>query len=173
MMVTSFAISLNPDANIPPDAQDLLLAKLSDFAPLLDIEADVMTRFQKENFADQGATFGAPWAANSASTQREKTRAGFPDRTMVRTGALENEVGQSVQQGQSDVSVGIDTSEVPYAVYSQPEELGGANTGSGRQPTRILVSVTEEEVDAMQQAIEDFYSDLPGVPPGSVIVTLL
>lgn len=173
MLVTSFAISLNPDLDIPPDAQDLLLAKLTDFAPLLDIEADIMQRFQQESFADEGATFGTPWQPNALSTAREKARRGYSDKTMVRTGLLESQIGQAVAQGQSDVSVGIDAGLVPYTLYSQPEELGGANTGGGRQPPRILISVTEEEVEQVQQAIQGFYDETPGVPPGAVIVTLL
>ena len=168
----NLALEIDPDADLSEVTLGLLLERLAHLQPVLDQAADVMARYQKENFSDQGQTFGAPWQENAASTRRQKAKDGFPDRTLVRSGNLENEVGQMWVFGQDSVSVGIDLDQAPEAMFAQPESLGGGNKG-GRTPARVLVSVTQEEVEEIERVVQTMLDEIPGVPPGAVRVVLL
>lgn len=168
----NLALEIDPDADLSDAVLGLILERLAHLQPVLDQVADVMARYQKQNFADRGQTFGAPWADNAASTKRQKAREGYPDRTLVRTGNLENEVGQMWVFGEDSISVGIDLDQVPEAAFAQPESLGGRNKG-GRTPARVLVSVVQEEIEEVQRVVQTLLDEIPGVPLGAVRVVLL
>ena len=156
----TFRISIDPTL-VPDGDINGLLAALSDYGPLLEELGEIMSEYEQDNFDSRGAVFGEPWAELSPSTLLEKSRLGYPSATLVRTGALRDAAGAAIAMDEGSVTVGFDTSLVPYATYHQPAALGGSNSG-GRMPSRILVSFSPAEQEAMLQAVQDYLDNANG-----------
>lgn len=167
----TFRISVDPSL-VPDGDISGLLAALADFGPLLEELGEIMSEAERDNFDSQGAVFGEPWASLSPSTLKEKERLGYPATSMVRTGTLRDEAGGAIAMDGDSVTAGFDEALVPYATYHQPAALGGSNNGGGRLPTRILVSFSAQEQEAMLQKVQDFLDNASGALPSGVSVTM-
>lgn len=169
MEALNFVITVDPDLQASDAVLGLLHDRLSHLQPVIDQETAVMQQAQQENYAGEGAAFAGGWAPLAPSTLAQKRRQGYPERTLYRTGKLEENVGQAVEQTDDGdfigATVGIDLSVVPYAAYHQ--------SGTSRMPARLLVAVTQEEEQEMQETLQSFFDDIPDLPPGAVQVSLL
>jgi phage gpG-like protein len=161
----SLALSLNPDVDIPPEVLPMLMDRLADLQPELAAAADVMRDAERESFATQGGYFDDTWAELAESTEWYKHRHDYPPQPLVRDGRLQDAVGESIVFGDDEVSVGIDPEEVPYAIFHQD--------GTSRMPARVLVSVTQEEIGDVRDAVQQTLDSIPGLPKGAIIVSII
>ena len=156
-----------PDPALLPEG-DLsgILAALSEtgLEGVLQQEADVMTEWQRANFASEGQVFGEAWAPDAPRTVAEKERQGFGAATLIREGHLQAEAGQtSVYEGES-VTTGFDTAIVPYAPVQQ------ATVGS--KPGRILVAVVAGEAQEMETKLQAYLDDTLGAAASAFQITV-
>ena len=154
-MPQTLIFSIEVDPNLIPD-NDLapLLQALQDFEPVLEEWEETLQSGEKENFASQGGFFGDPWAALAPSTLRNKAQQGFPATSLVRTGRLQDAIGQAITLTPDTVSVGVDSAEVPYAAYHQ--------TGTSRMPARVLFAITDDMADAMMNTLRSYLANATG-----------
>lgn len=149
----SYVLTVNPEA-MPPELLPSLIDELADLEPvLLNQVGTYLYQQEEQNFEDRGATFNAPWAALKPATVREKAQLGFGDQDLVRTGKLAAAIGEDVSLSPDSISVGIDPDAVPYV--------------AAQNAHRLLIGITPEMVEDIQQQLEDWAQSL-GVPPGAV-----
>jgi hypothetical protein len=175
MAAPSVTLAIEVDVSVIPDADlGAVMEAVSSvgLAPTLEEIGEEMGDWEREDFSTHGATFGQPWQGLAPSTVTGKERHGFPADPLVRGGALGDAIGQTVAVGDSAVETGIDTDEVPYALFHQPEDEGGKNTGSGRTPARILVALPPQEVEEIRQTLLDAIEARTGITAGINVVVL-
>jgi phage gpG-like protein len=154
-MAQTVIYRIEVDPNLIPDGEVAsLLQALDDFQPVIEDFGRQISAAEKGNFASQGAGFGLPWPALSPLTLAEKQRKGYPSTSLVRTGALQAAVGESVMLTPTSVQVGVDLSAVPYAAYHQ--------TGTSRMPARVLVAVSDDMIDEMMQTLRAYLANATG-----------
>jgi phage gpG-like protein len=143
-----------------------LAALLSDLSPVLDSMATVMSQWQIQNFDDQGATFGQPWAPLKPSTLREKQRLGFSDQPLVRYGRIASEIGETMLLTEDSVTVGINLDFAQEAIFHDDPGPGS------HVPQRLLIALVPQEIEALQKRLVDYICQRLGkMPEGVSIVT--
>lgn len=162
-MTQVFQIVVHPELVEGGDIGSLLEA-LSDFEPVLEQWAQIMEEAQAENFATEGQTFGDTWAELKYSTLRAKRRAFASSEKLVRTGRLQDAIGQAVVMDATSVTTGINLAEVPYAAFQ--------NSGTSRLPARVLVALTSSEVDQMMDVLQSFVTQQTGQNAEAVSVVV-
>ncbi|HXE63229.1 MAG TPA: phage virion morphogenesis protein [Bryobacteraceae bacterium] len=159
-----FSIYATPDLIPEGDLGPLCEFLGEDFSPILDLMGLDMAQWQQRNFEDKGQTFGVPWAAVTPKTQREKDRLGFGDETLVRTGRLASEVGETILLTANSVTTGINLDFAPYAaVHDNP-------SSDSWVPQRILVALVPAEIDQLQKRLIDYIVMRTGIAPSGIEV---
>lgn len=164
-MSASYVVQINPDL-VPAELVPEIMGLLEDVDPiLLDVVDTFLYQKDEENFMDQGETFGEPWAALSPRTVKEKARLGFPEQPEVRHGHLASALGEDVVINENSISVGIDTSAIPYAAAQ--------NFGNPAKnlPPRILIGFTPDMATELQERLDNWAEQTLGLPPGALTFT--
>ena len=154
MSLTLHAEIVIDASEVTPESMALLRDKLDDFSPVLTDIGSLIEEGLAKNFETQG--YGS-WAALSASTQASKERgdyAGMPP--LVRTGDLKAALTERDAPGHkfivepNSLTVGVLGDAIPYAGY--------LDSGTGRMPARMLITVTPGTLEKIVQAILDWLS---------------
>jgi hypothetical protein len=151
-----FTIVVHPEL-IPDGDYGPLMELLADFAPELDEIGMLLSQKQQESFEASTDPWGEPWAPLAASTLREKARGGFPEQSLVRHGHLQAEVGETMLLTSDSVTTGIDLSSFPTP-YPQYQDEGIP----GRMPARVLVAITDEEIEQIHELLRQYIAQVTG-----------
>lgn len=144
-------VIVHPDL-ISDESLAELMAKLSDFSPILERVGGIFEEELADNFESQG--YGT-WAPISQVTRRDKERKGFgnePD--LVREGTLERALtmrdapGHKFLVSPTELIVGVYDEVIPYAKWL-------AN-GTRNMPARILINITASGVDRTLNMIKEW-----------------
>ncbi|MBV9850472.1 MAG: hypothetical protein JO250_12430 [Armatimonadetes bacterium] len=157
------SIEVSDPALLPEGDLSGLLGALADKGAMLDILAGVMTDWERQNYASEGATFGAPWAALSGRTVAEKARRGYSVRTLIQSGAMQAGAGQASAFGDDTVTTGWDLAATPYVPYQQADV--------GNKPGRIVAAVVAGEVQEMQDRLQQYLDDAGGGGATGITIT--
>jgi hypothetical protein len=159
-----FHISVSDPSLLPTGDLSGLLQALSDFQSVLEADAEVMRDWERMNFANEGGTFGQPWAPNKPSTIARKLREGYGSRTMIRTGAMQAGAGQSSSYQDGTVTTGFDLGETPYAPYQQAE--------TKNKPGRIVIALVAGEIAEMETKLQQYLDAAVGGSAQSMGLTI-
>lgn len=107
-------------------------------------------KIEKQQFDSEGGYGSGGWTPLSPATIEQKARVGFPDKILVRTGALRNSlVGET---GESEIEIRPlqmrKRVKLRYAIYHQ--------TSTSRMPARPLIQLTEKDKMDFMKTIQRY-----------------
>lgn len=149
-----FHVSVSDPSLLPSGDLSGLLQALSDFQSVLESDAEVMRDWERANYANEGGTFGQPWAPDKPSTIAQKQRDGYGTRTLIRTGAMQAGAGQASSYQNGSVTTGFDLADTPYAPYQQAE--------TKNKPGRIVIALVAGEIAEMETKLQNYLDEAVG-----------
>ena len=157
---------LNVNITVNQDQLAALMETLSDLDPiLLGVVQPYLQQQAKELWDTKGASVGEPWEPNKPITEIIKTRLGYPLIQMVRSGTLQDAIGQVLANGENSIVVGVNTSEAPYAWKHQEGD------DSEHLPRRVMVGITDSQVQTLVERIAEFITLRSGLDPSAVTIS--
>lgn len=146
-MPTSLPVEIIFDPSLAaPGAAESILAKLSDFDPILQEIGYLLEEGEMEWFDSYGQGL---WSPLAPSTILDKRRKGFSDQpAVVRTGSLRDALifhdapGHKFLVTSNSVTIGVDDDVIPYANY--------------QASMRVIVNITADTRERVIRAITDW-----------------